>query len=102
MSEAGMVQFLLDQLQDSGVTARSMFGGHGIYRNGRMFALVYDEVVYMKVSEDEAKSSGREPFRPRPSQTLLSYREVSADELEDPALLASLFDRAYQAASGSK
>ena len=89
----------MDQLDDPGVIARAMFGGHGIYRDGHMFAIVYDDVVYMKMSDDEAKTSAREPFRPRASQTLWSYREVSADELEDRDALAVLARDAQRAAT---
>ena len=94
-----MVRFLLDQLDDPEVSARAMFGGHGIYRNGRMFALVYDEAVYMKVSDDEAETSERPPFRPNANQTIRSFREVDADELEDPDALAALLEEAERAAT---
>ena len=30
------------------VSIRAMFGGAGVYRDGLMFALVYDEVLYLK------------------------------------------------------
>ena len=33
------------------VTIRSMFGGAGVYHDGVMFALVDDEVLYLKVDE---------------------------------------------------
>lgn len=100
MTGDSTVAFLLDQLDDPGVTARSMFGGHGVYRGGRMFGIVYEDIVYMKMSEAEAKASGREPFRPRASQTLWSYREVTADELEDRDALAALARDAQRAAAG--
>lgn len=99
MTDSGIVQYVLDQLQDPDVSARAMFGGHGIYRGGRMFALVYDEAVYMKVTDEEAKTSDREPFRPRPNQTFPTFREVSADELEDREVLVSLFGEAQRAAT---
>jgi len=94
-----MVQFLLDQFGDGDVSARAMFGGHGIYRGGRMFAIVYKDTVYMKVSEADAQSSARPPLNPRRNQTLWSYRAVSADELEDREELAALAEKAQHAAS---
>lgn len=36
MRDAEIVDYLLDQLGDEQVTARAMFGGHGIYRDGRI------------------------------------------------------------------
>ena len=94
------VRFLLDQLGDPAVQSKRMFGGHGIYRDGAMFALAYDEAVYMKFTEDEAEMSGRPPFSPRPGQTFRTFREISADDLEDPARLAELARNAQRAALG--
>ncbi|HEX2058811.1 MAG TPA: TfoX/Sxy family protein [Actinomycetota bacterium] len=99
VTDAGMVDYLLDQLDDPAISARRMFGGHGIYRDGRMFAIVYDDAVYLKVSDDEAKTSDRPPFRPRPNQTFPTYREVSADELEDADTLREMAVRARASAS---
>ncbi len=98
VSDDGMVRLLVDQLDDPGVTARRMFGGYGIYRDGFMFALVYGDAVYMKVSEEEAKTSHRRPFKPRPKQTVPTFREVDAGELEDREKLASLAEQAQEAA----
>ncbi len=33
------------------VTVRPMFGGAGIFRDGLMFALIADEVLYLKADE---------------------------------------------------
>jgi DNA transformation protein len=39
---------VLEQMADFGfVTARRMFGGAGIYRDGMMFALIADDVLYL-------------------------------------------------------
>lgn len=102
MADTEMVQFLLEQLDDADVTARAMFGGHGIYRKGQMLALAYDGVVYMKVSDEEAETSERRPFRPRLDRTFPSYREITADELENHDALASLVESAERAATRSR
>jgi DNA transformation protein and related proteins len=96
-----LVRYLLEQLGDDTVTARRMFGGHGIYKGGRMFALVYGGVVYMKVTEDEAKISERAPFAPDGRRTFRTFREVSADEIDDPDMLASLAKNAWESAGRS-
>lgn len=93
------VDFLLDQLEGSDISARAMFGGHGIYRAGRMFAIVYQDAVYMKDSEAGAQTSSRPPFKPRANQTPWSYREVAADELEDRDALRLLATRAWENSS---
>jgi DNA transformation protein len=42
------VEFLIDQLQPlGGVSARAMFGGWGVYLDGRMFALVAEDTLYV-------------------------------------------------------
>lgn len=74
MTDEGMVAFVLEQLSDPTVSARHMFGGHGIYRNGRMFGLVYDEAIYMKITDDEAKTSRRLAPDLSPSMTDRSSR----------------------------
>ena len=50
--------YVLDQFSDWGnVSARRMFGGAGLYRDGKMFGLIADDVAYLKVDD-----SNREEF----------------------------------------
>lgn len=93
-----MVEFLLEQIGDPKVTARRMFGGHGLYRDGAMFALVYDEAVYVKMIEQEARTSRRQPFQPQPNRTFRTFREVFEGELQNRDRLAVLIERAQAAA----
>lgn len=49
---ASFKEFLIEQMAGFGpVTIRPMFGGAGVYHDGLMFALVADEVLYLKVDE---------------------------------------------------
>ncbi len=49
---AGFKEFIAEQMSGFGpVTIRSMFGGAGIYCDGLMFALLDDEVIYLKVDD---------------------------------------------------
>jgi DNA transformation protein and related proteins len=49
---AGFKEFVAEQMSSFGpVTIRSMFGGAGVYRDGLMFALLDDEVIYLKVDD---------------------------------------------------
>lgn len=46
----------LDYLHDlfsafAPITTRAMFGGHGVYRDGVIIAIVIDEAVYLKVDD---------------------------------------------------
>ena len=38
------------------IEAKRMFGGYGIYRDGLMFSLVADDVLYLKADEESASS----------------------------------------------
>lgn len=65
MSNQEVVHLLLEQLDDQEIIVRNMFGGEGIFRKGLMFGLVYDGVLYMKMSQDAPAISDRPPFRAR-------------------------------------
>jgi DNA transformation protein len=46
----GLIEYLPDLFADFGaVSARPMFGGHGIYRGEVLIGIVFDEVLYLKV-----------------------------------------------------
>jgi DNA transformation protein len=70
------------------ITPRRMFGGHGIYHEGRMFALVLRERLYLKSdAHSEAAFEARRlpPFEyQRDGRTMrMSYREAPAEMFED-------------------
>jgi DNA transformation protein len=49
------IDYLLDELHALGVvSAKRMFGGHGLFANGLMFSIVADNVVYLKADEQSA------------------------------------------------
>ena len=86
------VAYILDQLSTWGnVTARRMFGGAGLFRDGKMFGLVADDVAYLKVDDsnrEEFVRAGSAAFKPYPEKPIsMSFFEVPADVLEDPAAL---------------
>ena len=83
------IEFVLDQFSEwDGVTARRMFGGAGLYRDGKMFGLVADDVAYLKVDEtnkDKFLATGSSPFKPYPNKsTTMPYFEIPANILENP------------------
>ncbi|NQT63194.1 MAG: TfoX/Sxy family protein [Candidatus Marinimicrobia bacterium] len=88
------LEYLSDQLSMWGeVTSRKMFGGAGLYRDGKMFALVSDDVAYLKVNEtnkDKFLAAGSSPFQPYPDKpAMMSYYEIPPDILENPEELMS-------------
>ena len=48
-----MVAHLLDLLEPlGGVTARSMFGSYGFFRDGAMLGLIWESAFYLRVDDD--------------------------------------------------
>ena len=75
------------------VTARRMFGGHGVYRDGLMFALVSGDVLYFK-TDDETRprfmAAGSQPFSYENKHRGLvatSYWQAPDDAMESSALM---------------
>ena len=101
-----------DYLQDvfvelGPVTCRKMFGGYGVYHQGLMFALVADDVLYLKVDADtrpDYEARGLLPFcfekSGKPVQ--MSYHQAPEDIFDDPELAARWGRAAWQAARRSK
>ena len=98
------VRHVLDLLEDfDGVSAKRMFGGHGLFRHDVMFGLVYDDTLYFKVDDgnrEEYEIRELPPFRyEKKNKTIaLSYRQAPADALDDPDMLAAWARRAWEAA----
>ena len=103
-AESEFVDYLLDLMQIIGpVTARRMFGGHGIFLDGLMFALVADSTLYLKADAEsvgafteqglEAFTYSRQgkPFR-------MSYHQAPEACLEDVDAMQLWANRAYEAA----
>ena len=93
-------------LRDLGdISARPIFGGHGLYWNDLIFGMVFRERLYFKV-DDQAKgeyvSRGMGPFRPNERQTLKSYYEVPPEVLDDQEVLLSWAREAIRAGMGSQ
>lgn len=94
--------WVLEQLrQIGGVTARSMFGGVGLYLDGLFFALIDDDVLYLKVDDSnrpDFTTAGCGPFRPYGDDRAMQYYEVPADVLEDPGTLSAWAGRSLDVA----
>ena len=85
----GFLEYILDQLSAwHEVSARRMFGGVGLYCEGKMFGLIADDVAYLKVDEtnkDKFIAAGASPLKPYANKpTTMSYYEIPVDILENP------------------
>ncbi len=84
------------------VRARTMFGGWGIYVDGRFCAIVHRDALYFKaddLSRPEFESKGLQPFKPFANQAMvLSYYDAPAEVFEDDAAMIAWGRRALEAA----
>ena len=94
----------LDHLSGLGdVSARAMFGGHGIYWRGVIFGIAHRGRLYLKVDDQSRpafEARGMRPFRPNERQTIKSYFEVPPEVLSDPETLLSWAEEAIRAGQG--
>jgi DNA transformation protein len=75
------------------VAARRMFGGYGLYCDGVMFALIADDVLYLKAddaSRPEFERAGSEPFvyEARGRRTTMAYWHAPDEAMESRELAA--------------
>jgi DNA transformation protein len=102
--ESEFVEHLVDLLRRwAPISARRMFGGHGLFRGGIMFGLVSDETLYLKTDDGnrpDYEAAGMPPFRYRRAGKMvaLSFHEVPPDLLEGAEALAPWAAEAYEAA----
>lgn len=71
------------------VEIRPMFGGHGVFHDGVMFALVADDEVYLKSNAETARrheAAGLQPFRYAKGIKLvtMSYHRAPESIFDDP------------------
>jgi DNA transformation protein and related proteins len=99
------VDYVVEQLSRWGeVSVRRMFGGAGLYREGAMFAVVADDVAYLKVDDsnrDDFLRAGSAPFEPYPDKiktTIRTYYAIPADILENSDELAQWAQRSWAVA----
>jgi TfoX/Sxy family transcriptional regulator of competence genes len=51
-SRPEFVQYVTEQLQEAGaITYRKMFGEYGLYCDGKIFALICDDQLFIKITE---------------------------------------------------
>lgn len=85
------------------ITARRMFGGHGIYHDGVMFALVADETLYLKtdartVGDFEREGLGPFEYDKGGRVVRMSYYQAPEVLFEDRELAADWARCALEAA----
>ena len=96
---------LLDPMPD--VSAKRMFGGCGLFREGLMFGLVADSTLYLKVDKENKASfeeRGLEPFTydGKGKPVKMSYHQAPEEALEEVDAMLEWAESAYAAAQRAK
>ena len=89
------------------IDTRRMFGGHGIYRDGLMFGLVQDGVLYLKADQQNQASfteAGLEAFQygQQGRRVRMSYFKAPPAILDNPSEAAVWARRSSEAASRTR
>lgn len=97
-------EFILEILRPwRPVTAKRMFGGHGIYHAGVMFALLADAQLYLKVDDEsrpdfEAAGLSAFVYEAKGRRVSLSYYRAPDAMLDEPEVAREWAERGWQAA----
>lgn len=103
----GFTAHVLDLLAPwSEVIPKRMFGGIGLFSHGRMFAIIIDDVLYMKDSKDENGIPVKTDFEKeyfeydRNGKTVnLGYFKAPEAALEESSYLIKLANDSFRSAS---
>ncbi len=107
MNTPGFIASLHEAFERLGrIEARRMFGGHGVFHEGRMIALVVNDTLYLKADalsapHFDALKLPHFSYSRRGKATQMSYREAPAELFEDRDLAALWGRRAWEAAMRS-
>ena len=85
------------------VVSRRMFGGHGLYLDGLMFAIVSDDMLYLKadaMNRVEFEQAGCEMFSyaRKGRRATLGFFRAPEDAMDSPELMLPWARSAYAAA----
>jgi DNA transformation protein len=104
--DAGHVQDLFASFGPVGV--RRMFGGAGVFADGVMFALIKDDVIYLKADDHAVPSFEREGSQPfsymarKDKRVIMSYWRLPQRLYDDPDEMACWARKALAVAQRSR
>jgi len=94
-NSADFIAWVIELAQPAArVVARAMFGGHGLYVDGLIFAIVIDDTLYLKTDDGnraDFTALGQEPFvyaTKSGERTATSYFRAPDEALENPGAMA--------------
>lgn len=90
-TDAGYAKYVCDQLRAAGgISARKMFGEYGLYRHGKMVALICDNQLFVKPTPEGETVLGTPTYGP-PYPGAKPFFNVSV-LLDDPEWLVRLIE----------
>jgi DNA transformation protein len=104
MASREFADYVVDLLHPLGaVRAKRMFGGFGLYLDGRMFALIADDTLYVKADAGNLAAFAARAMPPfvyarQGKAVTIAYHAVSAEALDDPDELLALARLGFAAA----
>jgi len=106
--DQGYLDFVSEKLADiEELTIKKMFGGAGLFSGGKMFALIYEDVLYFKVDSsnkgdyiEKSSSQFSPPFGKR--RMNMPYYEVPADIFDNEDKIIEWAERSVEIALAGK
>ena len=104
MRDDDFLDWLDELFSDFGpVSTRAMFGGHGVYFDGRIIGVVIDSALYLKADDQTRaafEAAGCAPFvyTSRGKTVAMSYWSLPAEALDSPQAFRPWAQRAHEAA----
>lgn len=107
--DSGFLEYILiDRLGDAGVTSKSMFGGHALYKGEYIFGMILDGKLYFKVDElsvNDYKDRGMQPFtytHKSGKTIIMPYYELAQEIIDDRHNLKNWLQKALFASMREK
>ena len=99
----GFADFVVEQLDGCGaISTKRMFGGVGVYCGDVFFAIIDNDILYLKVDDTTRRDfvrAGSGPFKPYgDDRTTIGYYNVPVSVLEDADALVKWSRRAIAVA----
>ncbi|MCI9421313.1 competence protein TfoX [Lachnospiraceae bacterium WCA-9-b2] len=93
-SKIEFVEYIADQLREAGaITYRKMFGEYGIYCNGKIFGVICEDQLFLKITKAGQEIRPELPEAP-PYKGAKNYFLV--EDVEDAEALTKLVKATYE------
>jgi len=100
-SSPEFVERVLEHLDPLNATAKPMFGEYGLYLNGKLFGLVCDNTLFIKITDEGSKIAGK-IGKDSPYPGAKPAFKISVAKLRDEMWLNQLVEATVQALPAPK